>query len=119
MMSGTNSIDQRDIVLIPFPYTNLTATKKRPALVISYDIFNKNNQDILVCQITHNLKQRAHSIIIDNSNLENGNLAVESLIKVSKIFTIDKALAIQKIGKVNSKTYRNVYDEICKLTKLK
>lgn len=117
MMSGTNSIEQGDIVFVPFPFTDLSAAKKRPALVISYDDFNKRNQDILICQITHNLNQRDHSILINNSNLEKGNLAVESLIKVSKIFTIDKTLIIQNIGKINSKTYSQVYKEICGITK--
>lgn len=117
MKYGTSTIEQRDIILIPFPFTDLSATKKRPALVISYTDFNKENQDILVCQITHNVKQRSHSILINNNNLESGNLAVESLIKANKIFTIDKSLIIQKIGKLNSKTYSAVYDEMCKLTK--
>ena len=94
----------------------MSATKKRPALVISYTDFNKESQDILVCQITHNLKQRYHSIFVNNNNLESGNLAVEGLVKANKIFTIDKSLTIQKIGKLNSKTYSMVYDEICRLT---
>jgi len=117
MKSGISIIEQRDIILIPFPFTDLSATKKRPALVISYTEFNKKNQDILVCQITHNLRQRSHSILINNKNLESGNLAVESLIKASKVFTIDKSLIIQKIGILNSKTYSIVYNEICNLTK--
>lgn len=119
MKYGTSIIEQREIILIPFPFTDLSATKKRPALVISYTDFNKENQDILVCQITHNLKQRHHSIFINNNNLESGNLAVESLVKANKIFTINKLLTIQKIGKLNSKTYAMVYDDICKLTKPK
>ena len=117
MKYGTSIIKQREIILIPFPFTDLSATKKRPALVISYTDFNKENKGILVCQITHNLKQRRHSIYINNNNLENGSLAVESLIKANKIFTIDKSLIIQKICKLDSKTYLMVYDEICKLTK--
>ena len=119
MKSGTSIIEQRDIVLIPFPFTDLSATKKRPALVISYTDFNRKNQDILVCQITHNLKQRTHSVFINNGNLESGNLAVESLIKTNKIFTIDKGLVIKKIGKVDTKTYLQVYNEICNLAKPK
>ena len=117
MTYGTNIIEQRDIVLMPFPFTDLSATKKRPVLVLSYSSFNKKNQDILLCQITHNLKQKDHSVLIDNANLEKGSLAVESLVKANKIFTIDKSLIIKKIGKLNSKTYSKVYNEFIGLTK--
>ena len=119
MMYGTSIIEQRDVVLVPFPFTDLSATKKRPALVISYTDFNKKNQDILVCQITHNLKQKHHSISTNNKNLESGNLAVESLIKANKIFTLDKSLIIKKIGKLDSEAYSKVYNEICNLAKLR
>ena len=44
-----------DVVLIPFPYTDLTATKTRPAVVVSSDLYLANYPDLVVCYISSRL----------------------------------------------------------------
>ena len=56
---------QRDIVLIKFPFSDLTGHKVRPVLVLSNDIYNQQSLDLLVCGITSNIKPIPYSIIID------------------------------------------------------
>jgi mRNA interferase MazF len=48
-------VKQRDIILINFPFSDLTGAKVRPALVISNNEYNQNNLDALVLAITSNL----------------------------------------------------------------
>ena len=81
-----------DIVLIPFPFTDLTGTKNRPALILidSYE-------DITVSFITTQLKWQEKFDIRLESSEENG-LKKTSLIRLSKITTIDKELVIGKLG---------------------
>ena len=43
---------QGDIVLIPFPFTDLSRAKKRPALVVSADWYNTSRQDFVLAAIT-------------------------------------------------------------------
>jgi len=48
-------INQRDIILIPFPFSDLSESKIRPALVVSNNIYNSQSLDIVVTAITSNL----------------------------------------------------------------
>ena len=45
---------QREIVLVPFPYSDLSSTKRRPVLIVSNDDYNQMFQDVVVCVITSN-----------------------------------------------------------------
>lgn len=45
---------QREIVLVPFPYSDLTNTKRRPVLIISNDDYNRKFHDVVICVITSN-----------------------------------------------------------------
>ena len=50
-VAGTN-YKQKEIVLVPFPYSDLSATKKRPVLIVSNNHYNNNFEDVIVCVIT-------------------------------------------------------------------
>lgn len=118
MTSAGTSIEQRSIILIPFPYTDLSGSKKRPSLVISSDEFNNKNEDVICCLITSNLEDRQHSINITNKDMENGFLEFESKIKPYRIFTINKKLIYKILGKLNLLKSQLVLDEINKLIAL-
>ena len=77
-MNAGTSIEQRSLVLISFPYTDLSGAKKRPALVISSADFNSKNEDIICCLITSNPEEAPHSIKITNKDMESGHLEFES-----------------------------------------
>ena len=51
-MPSTTSYKLVDVVLVPFPFTDLSSAKQRPALVISADAFNSTREDVLVAAIT-------------------------------------------------------------------
>lgn len=77
-----------DIVLIPFPFTDFSGIKNRPALVLSM-----GEMDMTVSFITTQLKRREeYDLAIDSSQV-NG-LKSRSLIRLSKIATIDRDLVI-------------------------
>ncbi len=91
MTFGMN-YDQGDIVLMPYPYPDLSSSKKRPALVISNSLFNPKQEDLITCLITTNLEQDSHSVIIDSKDLVIGSLPAKSKIKPYRIFTAEKKL---------------------------
>jgi mRNA interferase MazF len=85
-----------EIVLIPFPFTDLTSTKMRPALILA-----ASSLDITVCFITGQTHLQESTDVLVKHNSNNG-LKKDSLIKVSKIATLDKSLAIGLLGYISS-----------------
>ena len=51
-MPSTTSFSQGDVVLVPFPFTDLSAIKQRPALVLPPDRSNEVRPDLVVAAIT-------------------------------------------------------------------
>jgi len=53
-----------DIVVVPFPFSDLTSAKKRPALVIA----ELEGDDLILCQITSQQIRDRYAILIDDSD---------------------------------------------------
>lgn len=96
---------QSEIVLVPFPYSDLSSTKKRPALVISSNEFNQKSDDLICCLITTNPKPDKHSINIDEQNIQEGSLHFKSKIKPYRVFTIDSKLILKKLCKLKTEKF--------------
>ncbi|MCE7736059.1 MAG: type II toxin-antitoxin system PemK/MazF family toxin [Candidatus Heimdallarchaeota archaeon] len=107
--------EQRDIVLVPFPFTDLSTVKKRPVLVLSKTTDNELSEDLITCAITSKLSSSIHSLIIDNQNIDEGSLPVQSTILISKLFTIEKTLILNQIARLDEKTFENVKKLFCDL----
>ncbi len=88
---------QGDIILTPFPFTDLSGKKVRPALVLAV-----NKEDILVCFISSIIPQKIlkHDVFIKEENkcFQNTGLKVDSLIKVMKIATLERKIILGKLG---------------------
>jgi|SRR5579872_997024 len=85
-----------DIVLIPFPFTDLSGNKLRPALVLT-----ENTLDITVSFITTQLQWQEPADIVLQPQTKNG-IKKLSIVRLSKIATIDKSLIVGIIGSINS-----------------
>jgi mRNA interferase MazF len=98
-VSGIKS-RQKDIVLVPFPYSDLSSSKRRPVLVVSNDDYNRRFHDVLVCVITSSPRKDAYSLDIENDDLEIGVIPERSLVKAHKLFTIHQDKVIKKFSVV-------------------
>ncbi|MEO6167678.1 MAG: type II toxin-antitoxin system PemK/MazF family toxin [Chitinophagales bacterium] len=87
-----------DIVVLPFPFSDLSDSKRRPAFVVR----DLSGNDIILCQITSRERDTRLSISLKQSDFESGSLPHDSFIKPYRIFTADKKIIIRKAGKVNS-----------------
>ena len=96
-----------DIVLVDFPFTDLTQTKKRPVLVIK-SLEGENN---ILCQIT--TKRRTfHKYGIDLLRIScSGNIKFNSYIYIDMIFTLHKNLIYEKIGEVSDLKIKNLINK--------
>lgn len=89
-----------DVVVLPFPYSNLKQHKKRPALVLA----NLKGEDIILCQITSKMRESSHCVLLEEQNFAVGSLPIPSHIHCSLIFTVDKGLILKKVGTINMGT---------------
>ncbi|MBE9660703.1 type II toxin-antitoxin system PemK/MazF family toxin [Mucilaginibacter myungsuensis] len=87
-----------DIVVIPFPFSDLSGSKRRPAFVLK----DLPGDDIILCQITSQQSSDAYAIGLTAAELVNGTLPVASNIRPSRIFTADKKMIIRKAATANS-----------------
>jgi mRNA interferase MazF len=85
-----------DIVLITFPFTDLSGSKLRPALVLAV-----NKLDITVCFITTQVTFHEPTDVEITPTQKNG-IKQDSLIRTSKIATLDKSLAKGLIGELSN-----------------
>lgn len=84
-----------DIVLIPFPFSDLSGTKTRPALILI-----RSASDITVSFVTTQLKWKEEFDVLIEPSPSNG-IKKPSLIRLAKIATIDRNLAIGKLGSLS------------------
>lgn len=99
---------QRDIVLIPVPFTDLTATKRRPVLVLSTTEYNRKSEDVLVAAITSNLTFREHGVPITSGDLAEGALPAKSLVKADRIYSLSKSIVVKHYGRLSDAMFENV-----------
>ena len=91
-----------DIVLIPFPISNLKGIKKRPAVVLYAD-----KMDILVAFITTKLQWKKETDILLEPD-EINRLKKPSLLRLSKMATLELGLTIGKVGSLKKKTLKHL-----------
>ena len=86
---------QGEIVLIPVPFSDLSNRKQRPVLIISNDNYNHMTDDILVVAITSQLKDLDYSVVIEQKDLDEGNLKVTSAVRADRVYTLSKSIIIK------------------------
>ena len=97
-----------DVVIIPFPFTDLTGSKKRPAFVIA----NLPGDDILICQITSKSKSDSFALSIESYDFISGGLPIDSFIRPNKIFTANKNIILSVAGHLCEKKIHDVISSI-------
>ena len=108
--------EQGDIVLIPIPFTDLSAQKQRPVIVISNDEYNRRNLDIVVVAMTSNPAGGPYSFTITSSEMERGRLNRPGQVRVDKIYTLSQAIALKTFGRVNAATLERIRSLLRDLT---
>ncbi len=111
-MRSTTAYKQGDIVLVRFPFTDLTSTKKRPALVVSPDSFNRFNQDLILVALTSHPPEHEDAVLLEDGDFAEGKLPKKSAIKLTKIFTIHSSLVLRRIGTLKRTKLQGVLKEM-------
>ena len=100
-----------DVVVLPFPQTNLQAGKRRPALVVA----DLTGDDLILCQITTRAHSDAYSVALIATDFEHGRLAVDSFIRPNRLFTVERSVVLYVAAKVTLAKLQEVRTRIRQL----
>lgn len=87
-----------DVVVVPFPFSDLTQAKRRPALVIS----KLDGDDLILCQITSQFIKDNYAISLTNKDFAKSSLKQQSNIRPNRIFTADSHIVLYKVGRLKT-----------------
>ena len=85
-----------DVVVVPFPFSDLTQAKRRPALVVA----QLEGDDLILCQITSQQVRDRYAITLTDEDFGTGTLRQTSNIRPNRLFTADQRIVLYQIGHV-------------------
>ena len=100
-----------DVVVIPFPFSDLTSSKKRPSVVVS----NLKGTDVILCQVTSSAKKDEYAIPLRKKDFSIGGLKVNSSIRTNKLFTAHKDLISYKAGSLEKEKVKTVQNKLIRI----
>lgn len=99
------------VVIINFPFSDLSNSKRRPALVIA----DWQSNDVILCQITSIAHKDEFAVELTDNNFISGLLVKKSYIRPNKLFTADKRTFINHAGNISLDKVKEVIDTINKV----
>ena len=103
-----------EVVVIPFPFSDLTQSKVRPALCLA----DAGRGDFVLCQITSQPYGDPLSLKIDDQDFATGGLHAESFVRPGKLFTADANLILSIEGKLSPTAYQRVLNTVVNLLRV-
>jgi mRNA interferase MazF len=100
-----------DIILVPFPFTDLTAAKKRPALIVSPDKYNQSVQDVVIAFLTSRMVVSSRPGDHRIRFWKESGLPKASLLRM-KFATIDREVIVKRIGRLFEEERNSVRDTL-------
>lgn len=103
-----------EVVVIPFPFSDLTQSKVRPALCLAV----AGRGDYVLCQITSQPYGDPLALTIDDQDFASGGLHVESFVRPGKLFTADANLILSTEGQLSPPAYQRVLNTVVNLLRV-
>ena len=97
-----------DVIVLPFPYTDFSGVKKRPAIVIA----TLRGQNVILAQITTNQRNDEDLVSLTRKDFASGALSSDSFIMASLIFTTDSSKVEYKAGKIKPDKIKEVQNKL-------
>ena len=85
-----------DVVIVPFPFSDLTQAKRRPALVVA----GVQGDDLILCQITSQLIRDQYAITLEGADFESGSLQQSSNVRPNRLFTAEQQIVLYQVGRL-------------------
>jgi len=102
-----------DVVVVPFPFSDLSQSKRRPALVIT----PLEGNDNILCQITSKNISDNYAISIDDVDFESGSLKQASNIRPNRLFTADNQIILYRLGSIKKEKLTQLIQKVIEIIK--
>jgi mRNA interferase MazF len=99
---------------VPFPFSDLSETKLRPALVLA----DAGRSDWILCQITSNAYGDARAIQLADDSFESGSLRVVSYARPGKLFTASEGLVVAQVARLKATPFKRIVDAVVDILKV-
>jgi len=106
---------QRDVLLLPVPFTDLSSQKVRPVIVLSRDTYNETHEDIVIVGVTSQPYSREYEVTLDPDHMESGRLPRQSFVRIDKIYTLSQDIVRKHYGAVNEAFFAQLLQSILSL----
>lgn len=100
-----------DVVVVPFPFSDLSTAKRRPALVIAA----LTGDDVILCQITSRAVADSYAIPITDSDFATGGLHQDSNVRPNRLFTADSNIILYRVGTLSTTKVREIIAQIVQI----
>ena len=97
-----------DVVVVPFPFSDLTATKRRPALVVA----DLSGVDVILCQITTRSARDSYAVLLADEDFSTGGIRQPSNIRPNRLFTADSGVILYRAGAITTAKMSEVTNRI-------
>ena len=113
-MPTTTSYEFGDVVLVPFPFTDPSTVKRRPAVVVSSERYDRERHDVIILAVTSQV--RAAPVVGEAAILKwkEAGLLKPSVLK-PLLATIEKRLVMRRLGRLDGadrRALRSALDDI-------
>lgn len=96
-----------EVVLVPFPFTDQSAVKQRPAVVVSSTAYNLTRSDVILMAITSQIRKPIRSDEIELTKWKEAGLLKPSVVK-PVLTTVEKGLIIRRLGTLRAEDTDNL-----------
>jgi mRNA interferase MazF len=101
------------VVLIPFPYSDLSQAKVRPAIVLA----DAGRGDVVLCQVTSNAYADPSAVELTQIDFAEGALRHTSYARPAKLFTLSASLAVRRLGVLGSESRDRIVEAVVDLVR--
>lgn len=102
-----------DVVVIPFPFSDLSQSKRRPALIVAL----LQGDDAILCQLTSRTVKDGYAIALDDADFVSGSLKQPSNIRPNRLFTADTHIILYRVGSLKKEKLTGVIDKLIGIIK--
>jgi mRNA interferase MazF len=103
------------VVLVPFPFSDLSQSKLRPAVVLA----DAGRDDLILCQVTSNPYSDPRAVPLSDEDFDVGSLQRDSYTRPGKLFTANRSLLVAQVGQLKEESFGRIVAAVVSLLQTK